>query len=376
MRAYLIGIGLILVAVHNPNQPFIQYVFLPQIGIALIAAGVLSIPFAQFRNAGLGSKWVYIPLLLVCAAISLSGLAQYGRGEISLMRGLAPLASSVMWFGLYLAARVEGEKIGKPIAIAVTIEAVSVVYSAFVSGGVRGGGLVSPTNYDIAVAVMVFGTFLSPQRWQWWLMAIAGVGIYYTGAEEGLVAIGVVALIILIRRHFHLKTLAPVIALGIAVAVSIPTGVFHNLYIGNQGLQTNNYANPSTANKVEAVAKAVEAVVNPPPPPEPQFSQYMDIATGYRFSTHWKIRPIQPFGYGYNLTEFYWGIPHNIALIIIEQVGLLGLMWFGASIYSWKISKRHYLWASVFALGIFDHYLWTQIAPWWWVMVGVSGDKV
>jgi O-antigen ligase len=99
----------------------------------------------------------------------------------------------------------------------------------------------------------------------------------------------------------------------------------------------------------------------------------MDIATGYRWSTHWRIRPIQPFGYGYNLTNFYHGIPHNIILIIIEQIGLVGLAaWLVATAYCIKVSRRWYLWGTFLALGVVDHYSWTQIAPWYFAMVGIS----
>lgn len=366
MRAYLIGIGLVLFAVHNPNQPFLSYAFLPQIGLSLLIGAIISYPFKKLKESfnGSNSPAVWLPLMLVSFAIVMSGIAQYWRGEVKLIGAFAPLATVIVWWGVYLASRIEGEKIGKPIAVAVIIESVSVLVIAFVSGGNRGGGIISPTNYDIATAFLVFGTFLSPRKWQWWLSSFAVVGLFFSGAEEGIVAIGAAFLIFLILKDISVKTLLPVSALILAVLVATPMGITKNLYLKDKPMVGTE--NPSTLDKFQAVQKAVQNIGGS------QFNEDMDIATGYRFSTHWRIRPVQPFGYGYNLTNFYWGIPHNQALIIIEQVGLFGLFWFVPTFYLFRKSKRYYLWASVLALGIFDHYTWTQIAPWWWAMVGIS----
>ena len=368
MRKYLIGSGLVLIAVHNPNQPLLSYAFLPWVGIMLIVGSIISVSFKDYKQAGLGSKWVWIPLLILCLTITASGIAQYFRGEVTWQRGLAPLASTLIWFGLYLVTRIEGEGIGKPVAIAVIVESVSIVAFAFLSNGVRGGGLVSPTNYDMATAFLVFGTFISPKRWQWWLSAIAIVGLFFTGAEEGMVAIGAAALVVLIVNDWNWKTLAPITALAVAVLVATPIGITQTLYGYGGGKPVIYGENPSTLNKAQAVQGAIQNIDNPT-----EFNKGMDTATGYRWSTHWRIRPIKLFGYGYNLTEFYWGIPHNIILIIIEQIGVIGLgAWIVVTGYCIKTSKRWYLWGTFLALAGFDHYFWTQWAPAYFVAVGLS----
>lgn len=371
MRKYLIGIGLVLIAVHNPRQPFLSYAFLPWIGIMLLVGSVASVSFKDYRKAGLGSKWVWIPLLILCLSITASGVAQYFRGEVDWQRGIAPLASALLWFTLYLVTRIEGDGIGKPGAIAVIIESVSIIVFAIMTNGVRGGGLVSPTNYDMATGFLVFGTFISPKKWQWWVSSIAIVGLFFTGAEEGMVALASIALVLLIVRDWSIKTMLPIATLIVALLMATPLGITHNLYLGKADItvaQSGEGFNPSTVDKVDAVKGAIQNVNNPP-----VFNEDMDVATGYRWSTHWRIRPIQPFGYGYNLTNFYWGIPHNIILIIIEQIGLIGLAaWLAVTAYCVKTSKRWYLWASFLALGMVDHYFFTQWAPAWFVAVGLS----
>lgn len=362
MRKYLIGIGLILSVIYYPNALLTTYFFPPQIAIGFFVAAIVLTPFKEIKEHGLGSKWVWVPLLLLSFSISASGIAQYLRGEVTLIRGLAPLCSSLIWFGLYMLARIEGNEIGKPFAIAVIIETISIVAFAFVNHGIRGGGLISPTNYDISTAFLVIGVFLSPKKWQWWLSGIAVVGLFFSGAEEGIVAIGAVALVILLVKDYSLKTLFPACTLIVALLVATPMGITHNLYLSNKSIDYGQ--NISTVEKGNALIVAIGGS---------DFSKNMDIATGYRWSTHWRIRPIQPFGYGYNLTQFYWGIPHNIFLIIIEQVGILGLIgWVIATAYCIKTSRRWYLWGSFLALGMFDHYFFTQWAAVTWVLWGIS----
>ncbi len=362
MRKYIIGIGLVLIIVYNPNQPLISLLFLPWIGLALLVSAVISIPFKELKKAGLGSKWVWIPLLVLCFSIAASGVAQYLRGEVSLTRGLAPTFSTVIWFGLYLVARIDGDGIGKPLAIAVIIESVSTVVMAYASNGVKNGGIISPTNYDISAFLLVLGTFLAPRKWQWWLSAIAVVGLFFTGAEYGIVAIGTVLLVIIAVRDWSIKTLLPVSALIVCLLVATPTGITHNLYISNpNGQGTASYK----------IGGLISAITNWSS--DERFNQEINIATGYRWNGYWKIDPILPFGYGYNLTEYYVGIPHNIALVIIQQVGLLGLAgWLVAAGYCIKTSKRYYLWAAILALGMFDHSFFTEWAALFWVCVGLS----
>jgi len=103
------------------------------------------------------------------------------------------------------------------------------------------------------------------------------------------------------------------------------------------------------------------------------FEEKMNEATGFRWLTHWHISEIKPFGHGYIVTAFYKGIPHNIILIIIETVGIpAAIAWLFLTLYCLIRTRYKYAWVAILALGVFDHYLFTQAAPWWWALVGVS----
>jgi len=62
-----------------------------------------------------------------------------------------------------------------------------------------------------------------------------------------------------------------------------------------------------------------------------------------------------------------------VPLIIVDQIGpLAGLAWLWVTIACLVKTKWRYAFIAVIALSLFDHYIWTQAAPYWWVLVGVS----
>ena len=79
------------------------------------------------------------------------------------------------------------------------------------------------------------------------------------------------------------------------------------------------------------------------------------------------------FGDGFNLGIDWDGTVHNLPLIIMYQVGPIGaIAWSFVTVYCLIKTKWVYAWVGVIAMCVFDHYIWTQLAPFWWVLVGVS----
>ena len=101
--AWIIGIGLILFVWHNPYQPFIEYMFLPWIGLLLLIMGELIVILNNWRNITLGSKWVWIPLAVIAISICLAGI-----GVVGVQKQIASIAMGIMLFGLYPVARILG----------------------------------------------------------------------------------------------------------------------------------------------------------------------------------------------------------------------------------------------------------------------------
>lgn len=348
--AWLIGVGLILFAIHNPNQPLLEYAFLPVIGLTISLLACLMVITDNRKNLDFGPKWLWIPLVIIATSIALSGII---NGE-TVGSKFAPLAFGTYLIGIYLSARILGEDLFAPFAFAVIIEAVSCVVIGIVDPGVRNGGIVSPWNYDMAAGLLVIGVLVSTVRHQWWLSAVALVGLFFTGAEEGWFAVGIITIILLIRKDWNKKLLIPALALAITIAICTPLGITQGIY----GL---------TAHRVDAASSAVST------PDTEEREQLLEEATGYRWLTHWRISPIKPFGYGYTITEFYEGIPHMMPLVITEQVGPVAMLaWLFILVLCLIKSRWKYAWLGIGALSVFDHYLWTQVAPWFWALAGAS----
>jgi hypothetical protein len=85
------------------------------------------------------------------------------------------------------------------------------------------------------------------------------------------------------------------------------------------------------------------------------------------------LSDIQILGHGYKpgLAEPF--TVHNVPLVIVDQIGpLAGLAWLVVSLWCLIKTKWKYAWIAVIAMGVWDHYVWTQFAPYFWVLVGVS----
>lgn len=81
--AWIIGIGLVLFAIHNPNQPFLYYAFLPVIGLAISVMAVFFVLSDHWRHLDFGSRWLWIPLACIGGSIAVSGFVNgmdWGEG--------------------------------------------------------------------------------------------------------------------------------------------------------------------------------------------------------------------------------------------------------------------------------------------------------
>ena len=62
--------------------------------------------------------------------------------------------------------------------------------------------------------------------------------------------------------------------------------------------------------------------------------------------------------------------------VLVELSPLIGiagaLAWLWVTLFCLIKTKWKYAWSGVIILSVFDHFIWTQVAPWWWVLVGVS----
>jgi len=86
-----------------------------------------------------------------------------------------------------------------------------------------------------------------------------------------------------------------------------------------------------------------------------------------------RLKSTSILGHGYSLSTVGGQIVHNIPLIIVHQIGpIAGLSWLFVTVYCAIKTKWKYAWIAVMAMCVFDHYLYTQFTPYWWVLIGVS----
>lgn len=263
-------------------------------------------------------------------------------------------------FGVYLVGRILKDDLFAPFSFAVIFAAVGCIVYGIIYPGKLSGGFVSPTNYDIAAGLLIFGVVVGIMKWRWWLSAVALVGLFFCGAPEGLIGVGVVLLAVLIRRDLGKKLLLSVGVVVLAVALWFGLGYGQELY----SYTVWNVAGGVLPTKPETASTVGEY---------PQYPQLVARWDGIKKA----MSDIQPFGHGYSVTHFTTYTVHNIPLVVADQVGVLaGVAWLFATIYCLIKTKWKYAWVAVIALSLFDHYLWTQVAPWWWALAGVSTVSV
>lgn len=350
--AWVMGVGLVLFPVHFLYQPAQSVIFLPAIGFMLIAL-VVAVLWArrQFTRDTLGPRWVWIPMLVIVTSMLLRLVVYHDIAE------LASLLMGVSLFGVYLSARTLGKAILKPMPYAVLVLAFSVmVFALTIDRGQDTGGLI--TNYQASAGYMILGFIVSPREWKDRLLLPVGVAIFLTGSLEAYVAIFVLGIVVLVRKDWSRRLWLSLAAVACLMAVWFLVGWGETLYkqpLGN--------------------IKGVYELIT---------GEYTDLKQTEFLATtgRWEIiekamGDIRLLGHGYNLTHLHNNTVHNVPLVIVDQLGVVaGLAWLVASVYLLVKTQWEYTWLTVMVLGIFDHYTWTQFAPWWWALAGVTSVAV
>jgi len=358
----LIGTGLALSPIHNlwltklaTTKQGETLFFLPAFGYLLLIMGAgmfLLHNWEKVKVDGFGDKRIWIPLLVIAGAIGLSGITIDG----SVQDKIAPVGMGIVLFVLYLSARILGKKLFYPLAAGVAIGSLGIIAYQVVHPGAATGGFVFEANFDIATGYILLGASLFIHRWRWQLASLAIVALLASGAPEAVFALGVIALFGLFRKDWS-KKLVPITAvLVLLLVVGFATGLMQNVY---------SYVRDSLTQEPTAYYTNPEGTVELVSPLAVRWLVIRDAMTS-----------IRPLGIGYGLTNFRPTTVHNVPLIIVQQLGwpgiLAALAWLWVTIWCLRKTRWKYAWVAVIALSVFDHYIWTQLAPIFWLLVGVS----
>ncbi len=368
------GAGLALSPIHNQwltqlftNSKGETLFFLPAFGYLLLIMGsglFLLNNWQLVKQVGWGDNRVIACLLLIVLGISLSGLVYDGWQD-----KLAPMGMGLALFSLYLTGRVLGKEVFLPLAIGSVIASLGVIAHALLYTGVITGGFVFENNYDIMVGYILLGAALFIHRWQWLVAGLSVIAVLLSGSPEGIFAIAVIGIAVLIRRDWD-KRLVVITSLVIILAIAglavglysyaIGTAVGKEIppygYTESKGVSPYEYAEngdaSSESNDVNAIEYRIEVIFD-------------------------ALSNIKPLGEGYNLTDFSRSRNvHNVPLVLVQQLGYLGILaglaWLWISLWCLAKTKWKYVWVLILALSVFDHFIWTQLAPYWWVIIGAS----
>ena len=351
--AILIGTGLALFPVHNlwlteitsiNNQPTL---FLPAIGAVVWILGTLFYMLNSWHELDLGSKKIYIPLIIISVSIGISGFTS----NTAVMDRIAPLFMGAILFTSYLVARRLGSSIFWMLIPFVIIGTIISIASGIMNPGEETGGMI--TNYCASAGFLIFGTVVNQGKWQWTLIMVALIGVFFIGALEAVFICGVLSITILVRRDFSKQFIIISCILVGLMGLWALLGYLTPLYEGNQNL---------------AVLFSLFSG-----------NSILDTSTLTALTTgRWEVivremMNISFIGHGYSLSTVGGGIVHNIPLIIVHQIGpVAGIAWLFVTVYCAIKTKWRYAWIALMAMCVFDHYFWTQFGAFWWCLIGVS----
>lgn len=351
----VIGLGLALIPIHNELLTNLATIggrtifFIPTFGFLLLIMGVA---FFMLRNwekvkqNGLGDKKIWIPLLIIVVAMAISGI---NAGSIRL--ALSPLFMGVALFAVYIISRILGDDTFAMLMPFVVVGSVSIIISGIVSPGAYTGGFI--TNYCASAGYLIFAVLVYRGKWQIPLILLALVALFFIGALEAVFVMAVLFIYLCIRRDFSKVFFLILGAVIILIGIWAALGYLTPLYEGNQNL--------SILHNVLRGGCVVDA------------SAMNDLTSGRWRPILEAVRNFSFIGHGYSLSTVEGGIVHNVPLIIMHQIGpFAALAWLFVSIYCIFKTGWKYAWMAVLAMAVWDHYLWTQFAPWWWALIGVS----
>jgi hypothetical protein len=261
---------------------------------------------------------------------------------------------AVVLFASYIVARILGKQLFYMLIPFVILGSIIATVQGIFNPGVPASiahGLI--TNYCAYAGFLIFGVVVNKNKWQWLLCLVAVIGVFFIGSLEGMFVVAVLAITILIRKDFSKKLLIVAGSLIILAGIFLALGYLTKLYEGNNNIAVlfNLFSNNINTNE----------------------QTMSDLRSGRWTVIIEAMKDIRVFGYGFSLSTVDGGIVHNIPLIIVDQIGILGALAFSfVTVYCLIKTKFKYAFIAVIAMGIFDHYLWTQLTPYWWILIGIA----
>ena len=351
--AWLIGFGMAISGIHNLWLTNITSIngqatlFLPAIGTGIWIMGALIFITYNYQHIKWGNLYVEIPLILIALSMGITGFLTDGTFQDK----MSPLFMGISLIGVYAVGKTIGVELFKAFVPFVVLGSVISIILGIVNPGQYQGGMI--TNYCASAGFLIFGAVVSRFKWQWALILIALIGVFYIGALESVFILGILFIALIIRKDWNKKLLIIGIPLVILLGLWAVLGYLIPLYEGNLNLV---YLWEIVTGKLPL-----------------DFQAMQDLTSGRWNPIVEALNDIRLFGHGYSLSTVQGGIVHNIPLIILHQIGIIpAIAWTFVTIYCLFKTKWKYAWIAVIAMSVFDHYLYTQFVPFVFALAGVS----
>lgn len=338
-------------------------VFIPAVAYAILIVGTgmfLLNNWDGVKKAGWGNWKLLVALGVIVVTMGLSGINANGLSAM-----FAPGLFGVSMLAFYFAARFmslsgDAKWLVAPVLVVGGIAVIVSLIMGVVSPGCRDCGLL--TNYCALVGLIVLSGLLLDRRWLWIAVAPIVLAVLLTGALEGVFILGVLLIAVLVRRDWGRKILLPVGIIVVAIVPWIATGVIGDTYAHTD----RNFAALLSFFGIESEYEY-----------EDSEGALDEALTGRWVVIRDAMQDISWTGHGYVVTP----VPtegdrrpvHNMPLHAVDQIGPFGAAaWLFATLFCLIRTRWKYIWIAVLATSVFDYYIWTQLAPHWWMLVALS----
>jgi len=323
--AIFAGLSCLLLATISITTPQGMQVF-----SACVLVAILSIP-SMATHFHYPQRWLLIPLIVIVASASIHTI--YNNNAYDW------IGSAIVIIGilLLLFGRYVGTKLLCVFTIFGVFEAILLIITQAITPHPSNGVIFAIAHFSSFIVLI--GVFAAPQKYRWALLALAIPAILMSGSEEGIWLLGIVAFVMLLRRDFGKYTWVLVFTTVATLAIIIPTGQF-------------SAAHPNLDNeRVVSIDNASNDRISP-------YKQAMSLniiwGTGWDYDTRGQTIHNVPLKVAYQ-----WGILAGLSIVIIAVFGFMR-------------TRYKYIWALMAGAMLIDHYLWTHLWPWFWLLAGVA----
>lgn len=287
--------------------------------------------YDNIKKAGLGAKWCWIPLLIIW----ISALAHLQ---------LAGISFATWFFAAYLLGRTVGSKCLIWVVYGAIVASVFIIISKITIYATGAYGILDGRiwfTHHLAAFLILMGIVLAkPSKLRNALWIIGIPAIVLSGSQEALVVLPLLVFFTLLKKNSPKWILVP---LGGFIALIVLTGFAHAAYF-NLDAQRFTSLDNILDNRVTPITDLLK-------------SYDWIWGTGY----HWSTLPTTV---------------HNVPLKIASQIGIVaGLAWLFMIVVGFFKTPYKWAFAIMLWIGLIDHSLWTEMAIWSPMILGIATAK-